>query len=104
MKVVEKAECLPRRCAVSNNERGPFVDFGVDLGPSGPNQRNRLYLRVPVVEEAARKLGMVPKGEVDRLLEQLNAITTELKELREVMNLYGELEEKVSAIRSRRGA
>jgi hypothetical protein len=94
MRVVEVAERLPRKCAVSGNENGPFIDFQQELRPVNPNEPNFLYLRAGIVEEAAKKLGMVPKREVDNLLGQLEGLKGELDELRKDMETYAEFESR----------
>lgn len=99
MRVVERAERLPRHCVVTGRANGPFVDFQVEVHPPSPNQPHNLYIHKAILEEAAKKCGMVPKAEVDRLLDQLHALSGELKELRDFMDAYGEFEEKSQALR-----
>lgn len=92
MRVVDAAERPPRKCAVTGREEGPFVDFLTQIDPGNPALPNNLYLRAAVVEEAAKKLGMVPKTEVDTLVDQLSKVTADLDELRGDMELYAEFE------------
>jgi hypothetical protein len=94
MRVVEKAERSPKRCAFSGVEKGPLVDFQVEVHPRNVNEPNNLYLRAGIVEEAAKLLGMVPKREVDNLIDQLAAHKAELDQLRADMELYAEFEER----------
>ena len=59
-----------------------------------PNTPNFLYLHKAVVEEAGRRLGMVPADEVGRLTDQLSAVSKELADLRGDMEMYAEFEER----------
>lgn len=93
MRVVEVAERSPKKCAVTGREKGPFVDFQVMVDPGSPNVPNSLYVHTAILEQVSKdELGMVPKREVDTLVDQLGKVTDELAELRGFMELYAELE------------
>jgi hypothetical protein len=94
MRVTDTADRAPRCCAVSGRTAGPFVDFEVECQAPNPNTPNFLYLNKSVVEEAGRRLGMVPADEVERLTDQLSALSKELEELRGDMEMYAEFEER----------
>lgn len=82
LRVVEAAERPPRKCAVTGRAQGPFIDFQVQLDPGSPNIPNNLYLRAAVVEEAAKKLGMVSAADLETALDQLSKVSADLEELR----------------------
>jgi hypothetical protein len=94
MRLVDEAERAPRKCAVTGRPNGPFIDFQVDVRAPSPNLPNFLYLHKGIVEEAARKLGMVPAAEVQRLTDQLAELKTELDDAREDMRVFAEFEER----------
>lgn len=94
MRVVETADRPPRKCLVTGREKGPLVDFQVNVDPPRPDIPHGLFLHKGIVEEAARKLGMVPADEVERLTEQLAGLSAELDELRGDMEVYAEFEER----------
>lgn len=94
MRLTDNADRAPRKCAVSGRSGGPFIDFGVDFQAPNPNTPNFLYLHKAVVEDAGRKLGMVPATEVERLTDQLAGLSKELEELRGDMEMYAEFEER----------
>lgn len=67
--VVDRATFPPGNCLVTGDIEGPFFDFGdkVCVDP-------RVYVHVPVIEACARKLGMVPKAEVEELKRQITLL------------------------------
>ena len=91
MKIVEKAEQPPAKCAVTGDIDGPFIDTGAWLPQVDPY----IYLHVPLVEQMARDLlGMVPEKDVQALNDALEQVTDmyedqkkELEALRAYMNI-----------------
>jgi hypothetical protein len=84
----------PHACAVSGRDDGELIDFGVDLEGVDPH----LYLRIGVVEEAGRLVGMVPKAEVEKLSERLNDLAEELVEAQKLLASYRKVEEGLSEL------
>lgn len=67
--VTPRATFPPGKCIVTGDFEGPFFDFG-----SRVTRDPRVYVHTSVIEACARKLGMVPKEEVEELREQLAAL------------------------------
>ena len=84
----------PHACAVSGRDDGELIDFGVDFDGVDPH----LYLRVGVVEEAGRLIGMVPKAEVEKLSERLSDLAEELVEAQKLLASYRKVEEGLSEL------
>jgi hypothetical protein len=82
----------PRACAVTNRDRGDFIDLQVVIDRPEPT---RLYLLTEVVEEAAGLLGMVPAKKVEELEADLKAMSKKLAETQDTMTLAAELEEQI---------
>lgn len=101
MRVTDAAERPPHACAVTNREKGPFVDFqSVIEAPSPAPQA--LYVHTLIVEEAGKLLGMVPGKEVDELRTRLAEAEAELADLREVRDLAGKLERPLRRLKERK--
>ncbi len=94
MRVTEVAEHPPRKCAVTGRADGPFIDFQKIIG--GP-QPTALYLHTLIVEEAAKKLGMVPAKEVDALREQFAELEATLTRVEEIQKTAGKLDELIGS-------
>ena len=84
----------PHACAVSGRDDGELIDFAVDFDGVDPH----LYLRVGVVEEAGRLIGMVPKAEVEKLSERLSDLAEELVEAQKLLASYRKVEEGLSEL------
>lgn len=97
MKIVERAERPPAKCAVTADIDGPFIDTGAYC----PNVDPYIYLHVPLVEQMAREmLGMVPKEDVEKLTEQVAAFGAQVDQMKakiESMETLKALEQEVRA-------
>lgn len=96
MRFIENPDQLPfppRACAVTNRDRGDFVDLQVVIDRPMPT---RLYLLKEVVEDAGRLVGMVPAREVEELKERLVTLGEEMDDLRETAELTTRLDEKLA--------
>lgn len=83
----------PHKCAVTGRCFGEVFDFGVVQ----PGHDPRLYLLRSVLEDAARKVGMVPEAEVTKLQGELDSMGQQIDELKELIGAYQTLGEKVTA-------
>lgn len=84
----------PHTCVVTGRDDGPVVDFNIEIEGIDPH----LYLRLSVVEEAGKLIGMVPKAEVEKLEAALNAYGEELARLQERVAAYEKVEEGLKAL------
>jgi len=76
----------PHCCVVSGRRDGPMVDFGDPTPKARGAGDPRLYVRGPVVEEAAvNLLGMVPQADVDALRQELAECDAERQRLAELV-------------------
>ncbi len=68
----------PGKCLVTGDIDGPFVDADVHVG----QEEQHLYLHAPWVEQVARDLlEMVPRKDVDALLERVQEAEAKLESL-----------------------
>lgn len=79
----------PYACAVTGRDDGPVVDFAIELDGVDPH----LYLRLSVIEEAGKLIGMVPKAEVEKLTQQLSDFAEEIVDLQKRVGAYEQIEE-----------
>lgn len=86
----------PYHCAVTLRDDGEIVDFGVEMVGFDPH----LYLRVPVVEEAGKLIGMVPKAEVDKLEAALSDLSEGFVDLQKRLATYEQAESAITALRA----
>lgn len=86
----------PYQCAVTGRDDGEIVDFGVEI----PGWDPHLYLRVSVVEEAGRLIGMVPKAEVDKLEAALNDLSEGFVDLQKRLATYEQAESAIASLRA----
>lgn len=94
MRLVEVAEKAPRTCAVTGRGEGPFIDFNVIIDrPGGTN----LYLHALIVEEAAKKLGMVPGRELEKLQGKVDELSQTLDRVEEIQKTAGKLDELIGS-------
>jgi hypothetical protein len=98
MRLVEVADKAPRTCAVTGRGDGPFIDFNKIIDRPGGSA---LYLHALIVEEAAKKLGMVPGREVEKLKGELAQMSERLDEVQDIMQTAGELEELLARHRQK---
>ena len=71
----------PHCCIVTGRRDGQIVDLGLMTAKAAAVKNPHLYLRAPVVEEAARAIGMEPKADVDALRQELAECDDERKRL-----------------------
>lgn len=90
MRIVEKAELPPAKCAITGDIDGPFVDTESWLPEVDP----RIYLHVPVVKQIARDLlGMVPEEDVQDLRDAVSHLSDMCEELQEQVKAYETIEQ-----------
>lgn len=90
MRIVEKAELPPAKCAITGDIDGPFVDTESWLPEVDP----RIYLHVPVVKQIARDLlGMVPEEDVQDLRDAVDHLSDLLEERNKELEAYRTIEE-----------
>lgn len=93
MRVVNRATLYPYKCSVTGRDDGMMMDMGVTI-PAGRDWR--LYLRQPVLEDAAKRLKMVPQAEADEIKVERDRLKTENRELEKAL---GAFEEAQAALR-----
>ncbi|HEX6456244.1 MAG TPA: hypothetical protein VF009_06960 [Solirubrobacterales bacterium] len=101
MRLTEVAENTPRNCAVTGRDDGPFIDFQKVIDSPLPTH---LYLHVLIVEEAAKRLGMVPAKDVEKLRADLAEMSGRIDEVNEILQTAGELEELLNRHRQKERA
>lgn len=95
MQIAERPfHAYPHACVVTQRDDGPVVDFGIEITGVDPH----LYLRLSVIEEAAKLIGMVPKAEVERLSEELVRLSEGLEEAKRRIAAYEQVEEGLAVL------
>jgi len=92
MRLVEKPLPLaPHACLVTGRDDGELVDFEVDVMCNEPPHA---YLKREVIEAAAAELGMVKGKDFEELKAKFEALSQQLDEAIDSVNLAAEFEEK----------
>ena len=76
LRIVEKAEMVPGRCAVSGSPDGPFFDSGVDIQRYG-----RVYVSCAATRAMGTDLGMADAGNIVTLTQRVVELEAEVVEL-----------------------
>ena len=84
----------PYACAVTGRDDGPCVDFAIDMEGVDPH----LYLRLSVIEEAGKLIGMVPKAEVDAIEEALADLTSKFDDVLAQLEAYKQIKEGLDVL------
>lgn len=84
----------PYACAVTGRDDGPVVDFAIELEGVDPH----LYLRLSVIEEAGKLIGMVPKAQVDEVRQRLSDLAEELVEAQRQIAAYEQIKEGIEVL------
>lgn len=87
---------FPHACAVTLRDDTPAIDTGIEIQGLDPH----LYLRVTVVEELGRMVGMVPKAQVDELEHQIQTFAAEIAEMRRRLDVYESAESALAELRA----
>lgn len=80
---------FPGVCVFTRDSEGPFLDTGTYLNARELDGVDPYaYIHVQKVVDMGRAVGMVPKEDVERLQEQVEAYAAKVDELRELLDAY----------------
>jgi hypothetical protein len=80
---------FPGVCAFTRDSEGPFLDTDTYLNAKDLDGVNPYaYIHVQKVVDMGRVVGMVPKEDVERLLERVEAQDAKVRELEKLVDAY----------------
>lgn len=89
MEVVQTATNFPSRCIFTGDTEGPFLDTQTWLNARQLDGVDPYaWISVAKVVDMGRAVGMVPREDVERLEEQLQAHGEKVRELEKLLDAY----------------
>jgi hypothetical protein len=83
MEIVDRAAIAPGICILTADSQGPFLDTGMSFNAGTIGIEGRAYLHLPFVKQMGRAVEMIEKEEHQSVLDDRDALTREVAELKE---------------------